>query len=347
MSLQLRDVSVDYGATRAVDSVSVVVEPGTVLALVGPSGCGKSSLLRAIAGLVPLAAGTVSWNGTDLTSTPTEQRDLGFMFQDHALFTHRNVADNVAFGLRMQGVPAPARTARVDELLALVGLDGFGSRSVEGLSGGEAQRVALARALAPRPRILLLDEPLASLDRARRDELNDELASLLRDLDQTAIYVTHDQDEAFAIADEVGVEGAARRGDLANGRPCCEAVAFADAGARTLLIVAEEVDGVAIDVGDDLTEVALTEVEIVRSVFHRIVFHGVIFHGLFVLHGVIFHGFLVFHGLVIFHGFLFVFHSFFVAIDDFFDLVLDGGGSIGNIASTRCGQKTKGCEQHQ
>ena len=208
MSLQLRDVSVDYGATRAVDSVSVVVEPGTVLALVGPSGCGKSSLLRAIAGLVPLAGGTVSWNGMDLTSTPTEQRDLGFMFQDHALFTHRNVADNVAFGLRMQGVPAPARTARVDELLALVGLDGFGSRSVEGLSGGEAQRVALARALAPRPRILLLDEPLASLDRARRDELNDELASLLRDLDQTAIYVTHDQDEAFAIADEVGVMSA-------------------------------------------------------------------------------------------------------------------------------------------
>lgn len=205
MSLELRNVTVDYGPTRAVDAVSVTVEQGTVLALVGPSGCGKSSLLRALAGLVPLAGGSVSWDGVDLTSTPTEQRDLGFMFQDHALFTHRNVADNVAFGLRMQGVPAAARKTRVDELLALVGLDGFGPRSVEGLSGGEAQRVALARALAPRPRILLLDEPLASLDRARRDELNDELARLLRDLGQTAIYVTHDQGEAFAIADEVGV----------------------------------------------------------------------------------------------------------------------------------------------
>lgn len=206
--LELRDVTVDYGTTRAVDSVSVVVDVGTVLALVGPSGCGKSSLLRAIAGLVPLTSGSVSWAGEDVSTTPTEQRDLGFMFQDHALFTHRNVADNVAFGLRMQGVPRAAWAERVSELLALVGLSGFESRSVEGLSGGEAQRVALARALAPRPRILLLDEPLASLDRARRDELNDELASLLHELGQTAIYVTHDQDEAFAIADEVGVMSA-------------------------------------------------------------------------------------------------------------------------------------------
>lgn len=208
MSLALRDVTVDYGAKRAVDSVSINVEVGSVLALVGPSGCGKSSLLRAIAGLVPLAGGQVLWDGEDLTNTPTEQRDLGFMFQDHALFTHRSVEDNVSFGLRMQGVPAPERSARVRELLALVGLDGFESRSVEGLSGGEAQRIALARALAPRPRILLLDEPLASLDRARRDELNAELAGLLRELGQTAIYVTHDQDEAFAIADAVGVMSA-------------------------------------------------------------------------------------------------------------------------------------------
>ncbi len=205
MSLELRQVSVDYGSTRAVDSVSVTVETGTVLALVGPSGCGKSSLLRAIAGLVPLAGGAVAWDGDELTARPTEQRDLGFMFQDHALFTHRNVADNVGFGLRMRGVSAVERKARVQELLAMVGLDGFEARSVEDLSGGEAQRVALARALAPKPRILLLDEPLASLDRARRDELNDELARLLRELRQTAIYVTHDQDEAFAIADQVGV----------------------------------------------------------------------------------------------------------------------------------------------
>ena len=210
MSLELRQVTVDYGATRAVDGVSITVDSGTVLALVGPSGCGKSSLLRAIAGLVPLTSGHVRWDGDDLTAVPTERRDLGFMFQDHALFTHRNVADNVAFGLRMQGVPATERMQRVEELLALVGLEGFQPRSVEGLSGGEAQRVALARALAPRPRILLLDEPLASLDRARRDELNDELGGLLRELRQTAIYVTHDQDEAFAIADQVGVMSTGR-----------------------------------------------------------------------------------------------------------------------------------------
>ncbi|MEM7093251.1 MAG: ABC transporter ATP-binding protein [Actinomycetota bacterium] len=210
MTLELDQVAVSYGTTRAVDAVSLEVAEGDVLALVGPSGCGKSSLLRAIAGLVPLTAGTIRWQGADITNVPTERRDIGFMFQDHALFGHRTVADNVAFGLRMRGIGRVEREERVAELLDVVGLTDFGSRSVEGLSGGEAQRVALARALAPRPRLLLLDEPLASLDRARRDELNDELSRVLRRLGQTAIYVTHDQLEAFAIADVVGVMTAGR-----------------------------------------------------------------------------------------------------------------------------------------
>jgi len=127
------------------------------------------------------------------------------MFQDHALFTHRTVAQNIGFGLKMAGASASAQAERVEELLALVGLEGFDARAVEGLSGGEAQRVALARALAPQPKLLLLDEPLASLDRARRIELNAELARLLRELKQTAVYVTHDQDEAFSVADQVAV----------------------------------------------------------------------------------------------------------------------------------------------
>jgi len=205
VSLAVQNVSVRYGDTIAVDRVSVTVEAGSVLALVGPSGCGKSTLLRSIAGLVQPASGEMVWDGSAITHTPTHKRDVGLMFQDHALFTHRSVADNIGFGLKMAGMAGPARSARVAELLELVGLQGFGSRPVEGLSGGEAQRVALARALAPEPRLLLLDEPLASLDRARRVELNAELGRLLRELEQTAVYVTHDQDEAFALADQVGV----------------------------------------------------------------------------------------------------------------------------------------------
>lgn len=210
MTLRVQDVTVSFGATTAVNGLTVEVARGEIFSLVGPSGCGKSTLLRAIAGLVPCDTGQVSWAGQDLTSVPTESRDIGFMFQDHALFTHRSVADNVGFGLRMRGVGDKERSVRVEELLDLVGLAGFAKRSVERLSGGEAQRVALARALAPQPQILLLDEPLASLDRARREELNVELARLLRELGQTALYVTHDQHEAFAVADRVGVMHAGR-----------------------------------------------------------------------------------------------------------------------------------------
>ena len=203
--LEVSGLTVRYGEAVAVDDVSLHVDTGEVFALVGPSGCGKSTLLRTVAGLVPPAGGDVSWQGRSLNGVPTHKRGVGLMFQDHALFTHRSVADNIGFGLKMAGASAPERAARTEELLALVGLEGFGGRAIEGLSGGEAQRVALARALAPQPDLLLLDEPLASLDRARRIDLNAELARLLKELSQTAIYVTHDQDEAFAVADQVGV----------------------------------------------------------------------------------------------------------------------------------------------
>jgi len=205
MALHVDELTVRYGDTTAVDTVSFDLPTGSVLGLVGPSGCGKSTLLRTVAGLVAPAGGDVRWAGASLNSVPTHARGFGLMFQDHALFTHRSVADNIGFGLKMAGAPSEVRANRVEELLVLVGLEGFNTRPIEGLSGGEAQRVALARALAPEPKLLLLDEPLASLDRARRVELNAELARLLRELNQTAIYVTHDQDEAFGVADQIGV----------------------------------------------------------------------------------------------------------------------------------------------
>ena len=210
MTLAVDELTVQFDSTVAVDRLSLNVTEGSIVAIVGPSGCGKSTLLRAVAGLVTPTAGTISWRGDDLAGVATEQRDVGLVFQDHALFTHFDVAANVAFGLRMRGASQAEQSARVDELLSLVGLDGFADRSVDSLSGGEAQRVALARALAPEPRLVLLDEPLAALDRARRDELNDHLDRVLRSVGQTALYVTHDLDEAFAVADQVGVMRAGR-----------------------------------------------------------------------------------------------------------------------------------------
>lgn len=203
--LEVRGAEVSFGAVTALAGVDLAVGAGKTVAILGPSGCGKSTLLRAVAGLQPLDGGRVLWDGADLAGMPVHRRDFGLMFQDHALFTHRDVAANVAFGLRMQGAPSEARRARASEMLELVGLGGFGPRSVATLSGGEAQRVALARALAPEPRLLMLDEPLGSLDRRRRDELAAELRRVLREVGVTVLHVTHDHDEAFAVADRVAV----------------------------------------------------------------------------------------------------------------------------------------------
>ena len=202
--LEIRDVVVTYpGGPTAVDGVSLDVPEGEVLALLGPSGCGKSSLLRAVAGLEPLTAGDLRWDGRSVAHLPVHRRGFGLMFQDGQLFPHRDVAGNVAYGLA--GLPRAGRAGRVAELLDLVGLTGYGDRPVTTLSGGEQQRVALARSLAPRPRLLLLDEPLSSLDRSLREHLAGELRDIIRAAGTTAVYVTHDHDEAFTVASRIAV----------------------------------------------------------------------------------------------------------------------------------------------
>jgi thiamine transport system ATP-binding protein len=208
--LEIDGLVVRYGdsAVPAVDGVSLRVDDGEVVCVLGPSGCGKTTLLRAVAGLEPAAAGHAAWDGTDLAGVPPHRRGVGMVFQDFALFPHKDVAGNVAFGLRMAG--ARDIGERVAETLALVGLRGFEARSVVTLSGGEQQRVALARALAPRPKLLLLDEPLGSLDRSLRERLVVELRDLLTEVGVSAVYVTHDQDEAFALADRLVVMRAGR-----------------------------------------------------------------------------------------------------------------------------------------
>lgn len=203
--LSLTDVSVRYGDALAVDDVSLELASGQVLAVLGPSGCGKSTLLRAVAGLEPLAAGTVSWDGADLSGTPTHKRGFALMFQDGQLFAHLSVARNVAYALRLRRLPSAQVASRVGELLDLVGLSGYGDRLPGTLSGGERQRVALARALAVEPRLILLDEPLSALDATLRERLASDLRSILHAAGTTALLVTHDHEEAFALADRLAV----------------------------------------------------------------------------------------------------------------------------------------------
>lgn len=205
MGLELRGLTVRFGAVEAVGDVSLALRAGEVLALLGPSGCGKSTLLRAVAGLEQPAAGQVRWDGRDLARVPVHRRGFGMVFQDGQLFPHRDVAGNVGFALRMRGVAQAERGARVAGLLELVGLAGCESRRVTELSGGEAQRVALARALAADPELLLLDEPLSALDRMLRERLAVDLAALLGRETSTGLVVTHDHDEAFTLADRVAV----------------------------------------------------------------------------------------------------------------------------------------------
>ncbi|MFP4323550.1 MAG: ABC transporter ATP-binding protein [Anaerolineales bacterium] len=216
--LALQAIHVAFDATDVLRGISLDVPEGEILCLLGPSGCGKTSLLRIIAGLQAPDEGRVHLAGQVITHQPTHQRKLGFQFQDFALFPHMSVADNVAFGLRRQGWPRAQRQARVGEVLDLVGLGHMGARSIAGLSGGEQQRVALARSLAPRPRLLMLDEPLGSLDAALRDRLAVELREIIKAAGLTALYVTHDQQEAFAIADRVAVMNAGNFEQIASPR---------------------------------------------------------------------------------------------------------------------------------
>jgi thiamine transport system ATP-binding protein len=202
--LELQNISKSYpGGTQALADIDLNVYGGEILCLLGPSGCGKTTLLRVVAGLETPNSGRVLFNGKDLVHVPTHRRGFGFMFQDFALFPHRTVAENVAFGLKMAGMGKAEQQARVAEMLELVNLPGYGKRTIFELSGGERQRVALARSLAPRPSLLMLDEPLGSLDRALREELVEELRRILKELGVTALYVTHDQDEAMALGDRM------------------------------------------------------------------------------------------------------------------------------------------------
>ncbi|MFI1166668.1 ABC transporter ATP-binding protein [Streptomyces sp. NPDC020801] len=205
MLLSLDAATVRLGGRAVLDAVGLQVAEHEIVCVLGPSGSGKSTLLRAVAGLQPLDRGRVLLDGRDQAGVPVHRREVGLMFQDHQLFPQRDVAGNVGFGLRMHGAPRSERAARVEELLELVGLPGAGSRAVAALSGGEQQRVALARALAPRPRLLMLDEPLGQLDRSLRERLVVELRQLFGRLGTTVLAVTHDQGEAFALADRVVV----------------------------------------------------------------------------------------------------------------------------------------------
>ena len=194
-----------YGATRALDGVSLAVAPGEFFTLLGPSGCGKTTTLRSVAGFVTPDEGQVAINGTVVTGVPPHRRQVGMVFQHYALFPHRTVAQNVGFGLRMQRVEKTEIGRRVQEALALVQLPGHGGRYPGQLSGGEQQRVALARALVTRPAVLLLDEPLGALDKKLRDHMKIELKRLQREVGITTIYVTHDQEEALTMSDRIAV----------------------------------------------------------------------------------------------------------------------------------------------
>lgn len=215
MTLVIKDIFKSFNDLRVLKGVTFEVGLGEVVVLLGPSGGGKSTLLRIIAGLEKQYQGEVLWKGADISAVPVHRRGFGMVFQDSALFPHKSVEANIDFGLRMHSWEEEKRKRRVDQMLDLVGLSGYSDRKVFELSGGERQRVALARSLAPSPRLLLLDEPLSSLDRSLRERLLVELRQILKQAGEVtghpegiaSIYVTHDQEEAFALADKVVVLG--------------------------------------------------------------------------------------------------------------------------------------------
>lgn len=203
--IEFQEISKSFGAVPAVCKASLALGAGELLAVLGPSGCGKTTLLRIAGGYEMADSGSVRIHGRDVTRLAPEQRNVGMVFQNYALFPHMSVLDNVEFGLRMRGMPKQERKRRAAGILSLVGLEGVEKRKPAELSGGQQQRVALARALVIEPAVLLLDEPLANLDRNVRLRMRDELRSLQQRLRITTILVTHDQEEALAIADRIAV----------------------------------------------------------------------------------------------------------------------------------------------
>ncbi len=227
--LHVIDVSKRFGESTVLDNLSLVVRRGEFVSLLGPSGCGKTTLLRLIAGLLPTDGGRIVLDGKDLTRLPAHRRNVGVVFQNYALFPHLTVAENVAFGLRARGVAKQEIPAIVERCLAMVHLADYADRSIFALSGGQQQRVAVARAIAIRPDLLLLDEPFSALDRKLREAMQIELRQLLRELGITAIFVTHDQEEAMIMSDRIAVMNAGVIEQFADPRTVYErpATAFA------------------------------------------------------------------------------------------------------------------------
>ncbi len=213
--VELTDLTRVYGSIHALDGLTLHIDPGELVALLGPSGCGKTTALRILAGLDRATSGTVAVGGRDLTGVPANKRDMGMVFQAYSLFPHMTVRDNVAFGLKMRGRDKAARNRRADDMLDLVGLTEHGGRFAHQLSGGQQQRVALARALAVEPSVLLLDEPLSALDAKVRSQLRDEIRRVQLEVGTTTLFVTHDQEEALAVADRVGVMNQGRMDQIA------------------------------------------------------------------------------------------------------------------------------------
>jgi putative spermidine/putrescine transport system ATP-binding protein len=205
VAVELNDLTRVYGTVKALDGLTLHIEPGELVALLGPSGCGKTTALRILAGLDEATSGTVLVGGREVSRVPANKRDMGMVFQAYSLFPHLTVLDNVAFGLKMRGKTKGDRTSRAAEMLELVGLSAHTHKYANELSGGQQQRVALARALAIQPRVLLLDEPLSALDAKVRTQLRDEIRRVQLEVGTTTLFVTHDQEEALAVADRVGV----------------------------------------------------------------------------------------------------------------------------------------------
>ncbi len=215
VSVELNGLTRVYGTVKALDGLTLHIEPGELVALLGPSGCGKTTAMRILAGLDEATSGTISVDGEDLTRVPANKRDMGMVFQAYSLFPHLTVLDNVAFGLKMRGKDKAQRMSRADEMLELVGLTAHRHKYASELSGGQQQRVALARALAIQPRVLLLDEPLSALDAKVRVQLREEIRRVQLEVGTTTLFVTHDQEEALAVADRVGVMSQGRLEQLA------------------------------------------------------------------------------------------------------------------------------------
>ncbi len=216
VEVRLEDLRRSYAGVTALDGLSLTLAPGEMVALLGPSGCGKTTAMRLVAGLEEANSGRVMFGGKDVTGLPASKRDVGMVFQAYSLFPHMTAQQNVAFGLSLHKVPVAQRKQRVGEMLELVGLSGYANRYASQLSGGQQQRVALARALAIQPTVLLLDEPLSALDAKVRSRLRDEIRRVQLEAGVTTLFVTHDQEEALAIADRVGVMNAGRLEQLGS-----------------------------------------------------------------------------------------------------------------------------------